>query len=431
LALDLLARLDPLKRIRCPFCLERFAAYQMHFRCDSTRCAGDFSRMIDDPILSEAMQGPGASSLVRSPWWTDPSHDETRGPRRFFDWFLLPGALQCPACGRPTECHLCPRCHHVLPDHAIATDPGHIAIFGPQSVGKTTYLTVALHEMDQTVGPNAGLLLEAVDEETRQRYKLEYEAVTYGSGQLGVGEDGTGDASRHAHYPTPPLETNRRALQPLVYRVKSRGSPKSTPRLVSFCDLAGEDWEMNVESLRRDGGHLIRRARGLLFLIDPLRLPAVAQDIRLRLTEKERLVPAAEYADDVRKLSSFFSKTPVRVPLAIVLNKLDRWGELLAEGSILHEVARSVPPIDVGERFDRLVHEEVRSALRRWGQPGFLEHLEIDFPDHRFFACSALGDAAQPREDSPQPLPTPLMVDRPLLWLLERQGLLKRNARAQ
>jgi hypothetical protein len=50
--------------------------------------------------------------------------------------------------------------------------------------------------------------------------------------------------------------------------------------------------------------------------------------------------------------------------------------------------------------------------------------VSVTFPDHRFFACSALGDAATGREDLPQPLPTPLLVERPVLWLLERQGVL-------
>ena len=74
--------------------------------------------------------------------------------------------------------------------------------------------------------------------------------------------------------------------------------------------------------------------------------------------------------------------------------------------------------------LDQRIHEEVKSALRRWGATGFLEHVALTFPDHRFFACSALGDAAQDVDDSPQPLPTPLLVERPVLWLLERQGVI-------
>jgi hypothetical protein len=212
-------------------------------------------------------------------------------------------------------------------------------------------------------------------------------------------------------------------LQPLIYVVKRRDSHKPQP-LLSFSDMAGEDWEMKVPLLKREGGHLIRQARGLLFIIDPLRIPEVARDPRLELTDKERMVPAADYREDLSKLASFFPRTPVRTPLAICLNKIDRWGPLMAEGTVLHEVARSVPEQSPDRRLDQVVHDEVQSALRRWDQLSFLEHLAIDFPNHRFFGCSALGDAAQSREDMPQPLPTPLLVERPVLWLLQQQKIL-------
>lgn len=152
-------------------------------------------------------------------------------------------------------------------------------------------------------------------------------------------------------------------------------------------------------------------------------------DPRVELTEKERVATPATYGDGVTKLAGFFRRTPARVPLPICLNKLDRWGPLLEPGSALHEIASPAPAGRADEGRDDLIYEEARSALRRWGQMSFLEHLAIDFPAHRLLACSVLGDAAQGRDDAPQPLPTPLLVDRPILWLLRRQGLLPREAR--
>jgi hypothetical protein len=111
--------------------------------------------------------------------------------------------------------------------------------------------------------------------------------------------------------------------------------------------------------------------------------------------------------------------------LAICLNKLDRWGGLLPEGSRLHEWSTGIPESPADTKLDQTIHEEVQTALRRWGESGFLEHIDVCFPNHRFFACSALGDAAREREDLPQPLPTPLLVERPVLWLLNRQGILR------
>src|SRR3954467_6521057 len=131
--LDWLTRLDPLRRVRCPFCFEKIAACEMHLRCNDHYCKTDFARMIEDPILSQALNGrrrggPTASAL-RSPWWVDPRQDRRRGFRRHLDWMLLPDALKCPNCGKPTDLRLYDICHSHLPDSAITLDPGHIAIF--------------------------------------------------------------------------------------------------------------------------------------------------------------------------------------------------------------------------------------------------------------------------------------------------------------
>jgi hypothetical protein len=426
--LDLLTRLDPLRRVRCPFCFERFAACEMHLRCDDHYCKTDFGRMVEDPILSRALngraRGGSTGAVLRSPWWIDPRSDRRRGVRRHLDWMVLPGALDCPNCGRPTDVRLCPRCHSQLPDSVITLETGHIAIFGPQSVGKTTYVTVLLHELDHRVGPQRGFVLDPLTDEIRERYEREYHELTYGGSQFGVGEELNGDAYRRSHSATPSLETNRGVLQPLIYRLTRRNATgRRGNALLSFFDTAGEDWEMNIDLLRGEARYL-GVAHGLLFLIDPLRIRAVAHDRRLHLTEKESRVPPADYLNDARKLITFFKKVPIKTPLAIVLNKLDRWGGLMAEGTHLQEWARGLPATLPDESLDKAIHDEVQSALRQWGMAGFLEHVTINFPNHRFFACSALGDAAQEREDQPQPLPTPLLVERPVLWLLEQQGVL-------
>ena len=426
--LDLITRLTPLRRVRCPFCFERFHAYAMHQRCAGHDCKTEFTRMVDDPILSRALNGqrggqPGSS--LRGPWWVDPHHDRKRGFRRYLDWLLLPSAPNCPHCHRPADERLCPACHRPLPDAALTLGSGHVAIFGPQSVGKTTYITVLLHELDNRVGPQEGFVLDPITDEVRDRYEREYHDTTYGATQFGIGEELAGDSLRRSHSATPSLEINRGVLQPLVYRITRRAAPgHSSPRsaLLSFFDTAGEDWEMNIELLRGEARYL-GEALGLLFLIDPLRIRAVAHDPRVTLTEKERRVPPADYLSDARKLATFFHRLPVKIPLAICLNKLDRWGRLLPKGTKLREWACEIPDFnDPG--LDNLINEEVQAALSQWGASGFLEYIAVTFPDHKFFACSALGDAATAREDAPQTLPSPLLVERPVLWLLQRQGVL-------
>ncbi len=397
----------------------------MHMRCNGHDCKTDFTRMVDDPILSKTLNGQRrggrAGASIRGPWWVDPGKDTRRGARRYLDWLLTPSPPDCPNCHRPASQRLCPRCHSPLPDAIGTLGTGHIAIFGPQSVGKTTYVTVLIHELDQRVGPDIGFVLDPLTDDVRDRYEREYHETTYGGSRFGIGEEMNGDTFRTSHSATPSLETNRGVLQPLVYRLIHR-SGRGRGALLSFFDTAGEDWEMNIDMLRSEARYL-GEARGLLFLIDPLRIRAVAHDPRIQLTEKERRVPPADYLTDARKLATFFKQVPVKVPLAICLNKLDRWGHLLPRGTQLHEWACGVPD-PATPALDQAINDEVQSILRQWGAWGFLEYVAATFPVHRFFACSALGDAATGRDDAPQPLPTPLLVERPVLWLLERQGVL-------
>jgi hypothetical protein len=424
MALDLLTRLRPLRRVRCPFCFERFAACAMHLRCDEHGCKTDYARMVEDPILSRAINGRrgGPASTLRGPWWIDPRRDQRRGPRRHFDWLFLPSAIECANCHRPASVRLCPSCHSPLPEAVVSLDAGHIAIFGPQSVGKTTYITVLIHQLEHQIGPARGFILDPLTDEIRDRYDREYHETTYGGSRFGIGQELEGDLFRRSHSATPSLETHRGVLQPLVYRLtrrKGRGPGRTASALLSFFDTAGEDWEMNIDLLRSEARYL-SEARGLLFLIDPLRIRAVAHDPRILLTQKERHVPAADYLTDARKLATFFRRVPVKVPLAICLNKLDRWGRLLPRSTRIYDWAAGIPdPDEPG--LDQAIHEEVQSALRQWGDTGFLEYVNVTFPQHRFFACSALGDAAPVREDLPQALPSPLLIERPVLWLLRQQ----------
>ena len=371
--LDLIHRLDPLKRIRCPFCFEQFAACQMHFQCDDYGCRSEVSRWIEDPIRTKALQGAavrnGKSAALRAPWWTDPLKDRRRGLRRFFDWFVLPRSVRCGACRTPTDYRLCPRCHAHLPDSVVTLDAGHIAIFGPQSVGKTTYITVLLNELDNRVGPAEGFILSPLTEEIRKRYEDDYYGPTYGAGGFGLGEELHAGIDRRSHTQTAPIAAgNRDVLLPLAYRLSRRGGGRRGSMLVSFFDTAGEDWEMNIAQLRNEARY-IGLSRGLLFLVDPLRIRAVAHDPRLRLTEKESRVPPADYLNDARKLETFFSKVPVKVPLAICLNKWDRWGELLPEGTALRDLVGSVA--DARRRPRPSTTPSTRKSGRPWNAGGW------------------------------------------------------------
>ncbi|WP_422926105.1 TRAFAC clade GTPase domain-containing protein [Singulisphaera sp. PoT] len=374
--------------------------------------------MVPDPIFSRTAHGRRTVGAgLKTPWWIVPIEDRSRAWKRHLDRLLLPNSLPCRECGQPADYRLCPSCHRHLPDSAVTLRSAQVVVVGPESVGKTTFLSVLINELDNHVGPDLGFVLSTVTDETRERYARDYHDQTYGLSDLGVGDE---RARRHSHAPTLSLKVDRSILDPLVFQ---GNRAKRSGAILSFFDTSGEDWEENLDLLRNEAEY-VGRAKGLLFLIDPLRLRAVAHDPRLHLTEKERRVPLADYLNDIRKLATFFPNTPTKTPLAIVLNKLDRWGRLLPKGTKLYEWACGVPESRPSLGLDQAIHDEVQSALRHWGATGFLEHLDVHFPNHRCFACSTLGDAAQDRDDEPQPLPTPLLVERPVLWLLRKQKVM-------
>ncbi len=431
MSINLLTRLDPLRRVVCPVCLGRSALCQLHIRCDKA-CQATQHFIKPDPILTRALQGRRASddpaSALQSVWWTDPLADLDRGFRRYLDWFVLPSSLECPVCHQKAEARLCPHCHAHLPDSILDDPGGHIAIFGPQSVGKSTLITVLIHELSETIGPRLGFVLDPLNEETAQRYRYEYRPKVYGLDDRALGEGRDPAFLPYGHQASPPSEDNPEILRPMIYRLTHEVGGRRKSTLLSFFDCAGEDWESRNESFRGEAQYMTQ-ALGLLFLVDPLRIEAVASDPRLTLTHKELSARPANYADDIRHLGSFFElkgrKLPANIPLAVCLNKLDRWGPLMPRGTLLSEVATSVPGASpLPPNLDETIHEEVKAAVERWTGESFSRQLELKFPNHRFFAVSGLGDAAQTDEETPLALPTPQLVDRPILWLLERQGLL-------
>lgn len=216
--LNLMTRLDPLRRIRCPFCFESFAAFEMHLRCNDHGCKSDFAHMIEDPILSRALNGrhapATAGSVLRGPWWIDPRADYRRGICRHPDWLILPDSLPCPIAAKAPTTGSAHAATSTRPTRSSPWRRGTSPSSGPQSVGKTTFITALLHELDHRIGSEHGFILEPLTDEIRDRYDREYHELTYGGSQFDIGEDLYGESYRRGHSATPSLDTNRGVLQP-------------------------------------------------------------------------------------------------------------------------------------------------------------------------------------------------------------------------
>ena len=71
------------------------------------------------------------------------------------------------------------------------------------------------------------------------------------------------------------------------------------------------------------------------------------------------------------------------------------------------------------------LHQEIVERIRRYDSTELLQLADSYFPNHRFFALSALG--AMPKNDGAKKLTkdiTPNRIADPLLWLLWQRGFI-------
>ncbi|MGH1553143.1 TRAFAC clade GTPase domain-containing protein [Streptomyces sp. L7] len=170
--------------------------------------------------------------------------------------------VACPVCGVFTPTRVCKECHSDLPSDYCAQESRIIALVGAAG-GKSTCVTVLLHELRHRVGRAFGAAVSAMGGDTQIRDR-EMERDLY---DLGLMPD--------------PTTTAARALNdPLLYRLSlpdgRRGNGLTAHALVFF-DAAGEDLR-GIEAMNRYTGYLAA-ADGIILLVDPLQLTSVREEL--------------------------------------------------------------------------------------------------------------------------------------------------------
>ncbi|GAA3849902.1 hypothetical protein GCM10022403_096860 [Streptomyces coacervatus] len=390
----------------CPYCFARAAASALPYRCLS-RGGGSVSRACD-PVRDEvweAFKGPaiGAQAAVRGPLFHPRRGLRPRG-----------GRVPCPDCAVPTPTRVCKECHSDFPSDYCDQESRIIALVGAVSVGKSTCVTVLMHELRHRVGHTFRAAVAAMGGDTQTRDR-DLERDLY---DLGLMPD--------------PTTTAARALNdPLLYRLSLPGGRRGTGTrhtALVFFDAAGEDLS-GIEAMNRYTGYLAA-ADGIILLIDPLQLPSVREE----LSASGPLLPfepapqqriAADVATQLRSHGRRGSGGRLHTPLAVALTKTDMVRPLLPAHSPLHANARHDD--GVLHESDRLaVHEEVRSLLIGWDGGELCRRLDRDFSRVSYFGFSALGapPPAGAPDKAPPGGPQPVRIEDPLLWLLAEQGLL-------
>lgn len=350
---------------RCPACLSRIEPARRLARCERG--------CVPEPNEAVTRSGSSSERLIFAPREFAEAH-----PR--FGWLTggkLPERVACPGCGKGTSRWVCPECERDLPRKPAELTS--LAIVGPRGVGKTSLLGALVRGIELHEGVTHGLLIDPLDESTRSRMENPPTSVRMTRSCLD-------DAA---------------ILAPFQFRLTNQQGADLATRYLTLFDSAGDDWQQRREGFGR-AARFLAQVDLLLYVLDPRRLEPVAAELRRRAMNTGRRMPPDDHyggrrhplADEIRFLGSLVELAGGPLPfagrLAFVLTRLEDWGEIAAQGTLLHALGSGVPQAFPWEnKLGELLHQEIEAQLAHWCGEMHLQQLALKFPDHRYFTTSS------------------------------------------
>ncbi len=394
----------------CPFCFETHKISEVQFRCTNRRC-----KDVPDKELTRYENGDESIPKMGKPTFRNPGKG-----------LAIPKSAQCPECKSSTYAVICPSCHNKLPESTLLGKDMIISVVGSRDTGKSHFVGVIINELIERISVKFGGAMEGFDD-TMSRYKAgAYQKLYMDMQKLDLTKSSVQDV-------------NNGAYRPLIFTLKLKHKALFKEQIDSFTlvffDTAGED--LNDEDTMSTVNKYICKSAGIIFLLDPMQIPAVRNQLDENTVARASSVDwkQATRSDDImsrvskliRNDRKMRSEQKIDIPVAAVFSKFDAIAPLIPEGSTILETSPHCSSKAFNMADWHNVDSEIRSLLIEWGDESFISQVDVNYTNYSYFAVSALGMDNNPKEDRRIDRPRPHRIEDPLLWILKENGVIKES----
>lgn len=382
----------------CPYCSEKFNSKDILFRC----------------INPNSGECPFEEDKEYSKYWRftrNKPMNKIIEPE--LSWHeRVPESAICTHCHTKSTKKVCPFCHNELPHTAGHVKEYTISIIGAKEAGKSHYVAVLINALKQYIGQKLDAALVALNDETINRYQEEFYNPLYIKKEKIRGT----------------ISAAADLKAPLIYRfsIKKKNIFKVNDHNVItlvFFDTAGEDLE-KTEIMRREVKY-ISNSSGIIFLLDPLQIPAVREKLPV-----DTILPNVQTSPDdiITRVINLIKedhknkKEPIKIPVALTFSKIDALHSILQSGSSLRQVSPHDSLFDIDDC--EIVSSEIQAYLQEWVGPNISNTMEHNFKNFSYFALSALGGTPN-LEGKLTDGVSPFRIEDPFLWLLWKNKLIE------
>jgi hypothetical protein len=270
--------------------------------------------------------------------------------------------------GRKRLLRTCPHCHAALPAGIGGERQVHIALVGGVAAGKTSYLVMELHALQQAYTQNRSCTITILDTE-QARYCEQSRRLLQSNKALPATSASTSTA----------------------YMLKLQPARPSPPRLAYIYDPSGEVFRSSAQVMEQA---YYRLCNGIIFVVNPLTIPAfyhrhiapMQPELRppgLHLAQTyERMMQALEACGALRQ----GKRSPIVVE--VIVSHIDLL-DLANEIGLAAAIALTSQDPTIGSIEDAL-HRLTRAFLCTYGMEHIVRDMELHFAHVHYCSYSAI-----------------------------------------